>query len=345
MTQTILVTGGLGFIGSHTSVLLLQAGYKVVILDSCVRSDLAVANKMRALLTPEQQANMSIEQVDLCDRNAVDAVFQKYHLDSVIHFAAYKAVGESCQQPLLYYKNNLIGFLNLVEVMEQHGVTKLVHSSSATVYGQAQVPFVESEAQLSKATSPYGQTKINIEYMLEDLTAATNLRAIALRYFNPVGAHPSGLLGEELHTLNNIFPYLSAVYLGQRPELIIFGDDYPTKDGTNERDYIHIMDLARGHLLALQYLDATPACKLEAINLGTGKPLSVLEICQAFAQYSDRPINYRVGPRRAGDIPTMFASDVKAQSLLNFKAELSLQQMVEDTIRFLKTYEGQHKQH
>lgn len=342
MQETILITGGLGYIGSHTALRLLELGYRVVIVDNLSNSKPTTEAKIRKVLNnPELEQNLHVHIVDLIDTEALRTVFQSYKFDGVIHFAALKAVGESCQQPLRYYRNNINATFNLFSMMEEFGVTKLIFSSSATVYGSHAIsPYKEENAFLAKSSSPYGQTKINIEYMIQDICAVTNLRAISLRYFNPVGAHPSGLLGEELIALNNIFPYLSAVYLGNRPELVIFGDDYETPDGTCQRDYIHIMDLVEGHILAYKYLNEHPEVRHDAFNLGTGAGISTLELCKAFQEYGDRPIKYRFGERRAGDLAVMYADPSKAQRLLGFQAQKTVRDMVEDTIRFLQTYEN-----
>lgn len=345
MQETILITGGLGYIGSHTALRLLELGYRVVVVDNLSNSKLTTADKIRKVLNnPTLEQNFYLHIVDLNDTEALREVFAQYSIDGVIHFAALKAVGESCQQPLRYYRNNINATLNLFRMMEEFGVNKLIFSSSATVYGShTPTPYREENAMLAKSSSPYGQTKINIEYMIQDICAVTPLRAISLRYFNPVGAHPSGLLGEELIALNNIFPYLSAVYLGTRPELVIFGNDYETPDGTCQRDYIHIMDLVEGHVLAYQYLNTHPEVRNDAINLGSGQGISTLELCKAFEQYGDRPIKYRFGERRAGDLTIMYADPSKAQRLLGFKVQKTVRDMVEDTIRFLKTYEHEQQ--
>lgn len=302
--KTILVTGGLGFIGSHCSWLLADKGYKVIAVDNLVNTSAQVATKISNLLTDDKKANFEFVELDLRDKAKLEQVFAQNSIDAVIHFAALKAVGESVSKPLEYYNNNVYSTIVLLEVMEQFKVNLMVYSSSATTYGNSTLPFREDQCPLAKASSPYGQTKVVIERMLEDVTYASDLRAVRLRYFNPVGAHESGLLGEELHTPPlNIFPIISEAYLGIRDKVYIFGDDYPTKDGTCERDYIHIMDLVEAHLDALNYLEQNLEVKCEAFNVGTGIPLSVREILETYNQFSDVKIKYEVGPRRAGDIP------------------------------------------
>lgn len=331
----ILVTGGLGFIGSHCALELLQQGHKVVIIDNLVNSNAGVAAKIKAICSPEQRSNLTVVIGDLCDKTVVNDIFTNYPVEAVIHFAALKAVGESCEKPLRYWQNNLNSTFTLLEVMAEHQCEQLIFSSSATVYGENPIPYQE-DAIISRASSPYGNTKIAIEQLIRDISLTGKLRAINLRYFNPVGAHPSGLLGEEYKKPLNIIPMLQDTYLGKRQEIAIFGDDYATADGTCERDYIHIMDLVHGHLLALNYLQAHPEVQLDTFNLGSGKPISVKEIINTFSKFSDREIKVVVAPRRAGDLAAFWADTTKAEQVLGFKVQYTLEQMCEDSLRFTK---------
>ncbi|RIY31821.1 UDP-glucose 4-epimerase GalE [Psittacicella hinzii] len=335
MQKTVLVTGGLGFIGSHTSVSLVQQGYRVVMLDNLANSRLEYFKQVQALLTPTEQANLTLVVGDVTSARDLDALFQQHKIDQVIHFAALKAVGESVAQPLRYTQNNVGGLITLLAQMAKHQVNDIIFSSSATVYGQAPLPLVES-TPIGRASNPYGQSKITCEFLIEDACVSTPLRAVSLRYFNPVGAHPSGLIGEEYKKPFNIFPALYDVYLGKLPHLSVFGTDYPTTDGTAERDYIHIMDIVDGHIKALTFLDQNPTVKHEVINLGTGKAYSVKEIVNEFTKHSDRPIPVEYAPRRPGDLASVYANTDKAQQLLNFKAQYTLAQMCADAIAYLK---------
>lgn len=329
--MAVLITGGAGFIGSHTCVELLEAGREIVVLDNFSNS------KPEALKRIQQITGKDFKfyEADLLDICGIERVFQQNEIDSVIHFAGLKAVGESCHIPLQYYHNNLTGTLLLCQVMEKHNCKKIVFSSSATVYGMHNtVPFRE-DMPLS-ATNPYGQTKLMIEQILTDLYRADPEWSVALlRYFNPIGAHKSGLLGEDPNGIpNNLLPYISQVATGKLKELSVFGDDYDTPDGTGVRDYIHVVDLAQGHLAALDYIaDHTG---VEAINLGTGKGYSVLDVLHAFEEACGKKLPYRIAPRRPGDIATCYADPSKAKQLLNWEAKRTLADMCADGWNFSK---------
>lgn len=329
MTKSVLVTGGAGYIGSHSCVELAQAGYDVVILDNLCNANAGVIDRINAIAGKK----FAFHNVDLLDKAAVEGVFARTRFDAVIHFAGLKAVGESTQQPLRYYHNNLTGTLHLLQAMRAAKVKQLVFSSSATVYGDpAKVPVTES-APLS-ATNPYGQSKLMIETMLRDIAKAEpDWRIIALRYFNPVGAHASGTIGEDpVGIPNNLMPYLMQVAIGKRPKLSVYGGDYPTPDGTGVRDYIHVVDLALGHLAALKCIDALPG--FTAINLGTGHGYSVLEMVRAVAKASGREIPFEIVARRPGDIAACYADAALAQKQLGWKAEHGLDQMCADSWRW-----------
>lgn len=325
----ILVTGGAGYIGSHTVVQLLEAGREVLILDNFSNSSPRVLER---LLTISGRRPALIEG-DIRDGALLERIFADYPIAAVIHFAGLKAVGESVEQPLRYYDNNVVGSLRLFEAMAAAGVDQLVFSSSATVYGDpASVP-IREDFPLS-ATNPYGRSKLHIEEMLRDIARAQpEWRIALLRYFNPVGAHPSGLIGEDPRdTPNNLMPYVAQVAVGRRAELNVFGNDYPTPDGTGVRDFIHVVDLAEGHLSALDALQ-TKAGVL-TVNLGTGKGYSVLEIVSAFERASGRQVPYRIAPRRIGDIASCYADPSLARSLLNYQARRGIDAMCQDAWRW-----------
>ena len=329
--MNILLTGGAGFIGSHTCVELLNAGHEVVIIDNFVNSKPEALDSIRKITGKD----FAFVEADLRDRAAVKALFDAHPVDAVIHFAGLKAVGESVQKPLEYYDNNLGGFFVLAEEMRDHGVKKFVFSSSATVYGMNNpVPF--REEMPTSATNPYGYTKVMIEQMLKDIAVADpEWSIVMLRYFNPIGAHPSGLIGEDPNGIpNNLLPYVAQVAAGKLKELTVFGDDYDTPDGTGVRDYIHVVDLALGHLAALNYADSHTGA--EAINLGTGHGTSVLEIVRAFEKASGRKVPYRIAARRAGDIATCYADTSKAAKLLGWRAERNIDDMCRDGWNFAK---------
>ncbi len=323
--MTILVTGGAGYIGTHTLVELLQAGHQVVVYDNFCNSS------PRALQRVEEISGkkVALVQADICDSLALRQTFDRYRIDAVIHFAGLKAVGESVEKPLDYYHNNIYGTLCLCESMAAAGVKNLVFSSSATVYGDPErLPIREDAATC--ATNPYGRTKLFIEELLRDLQhAEPDWRIAILRYFNPVGAHPAGLIGEDPQGIpNNLFPFITQVAIGQRASLAVFGGDYQTPDGTGVRDYIHVVDLARGHLAALEYLDKNRG--VLTVNLGTGQGYSVLEMVRAFAAASGREIPYQIVARRAGDIASCYADPAFARQTLNWTAAYGLEEMCRD---------------
>lgn len=326
--MAILVTGGAGFIGSHTCVELLDAGYEIVVVDNLSNSKPRVLDRIKEITGRTFQ----FYNVDLLDRDALDRVFSENRIEAVIHFAGLKAVGESVRTPLRYYHNNLTGTFILCETMQTYDVKRIVFSSSATVYGEKnEVPF--SEDMPLSATNPYGRTKLMIEEVLRDLYASDNGWGIALlRYFNPVGAHKSGRLGEDPEGIpNNLMPYITRVAAGTLPELNVFGNDYPTKDGTGVRDYIHVVDLAVGHLRALENVLAEPG--VNAYNLGTGTGYSVLEMIDAFEKATGKKVPYSIVDRRPGDIAVSYADVSKAKQQLNWVAEKGLEEMCEDSWR------------
>jgi UDP-glucose 4-epimerase len=325
----VLVTGGAGYIGSHTCVDLLQAGHEVIVVDSLINSREESIRRIEEITGRK----LLFHKVDLLDQEPLEAVFQESRIDAVIHFAGLKAVGESVIMPLQYYKNNIIGSLVLFEVMMHHGVRNLVFSSSATVYGDpASLPITEDFPL--QASNPYGWGKVMLEQILRDLYQADPGMNIALlRYFNPVGAHPSGRIGEDpMGIPNNLVPYIAQVAVGKLSELQVFGNDYPTPDGTGVRDYIHVMDLASGHMKALEKLDTNPG--LVTYNLGTGKGCSVLEMVNAFAEAAEKKIPYRIVARRSGDIASCYADASKAEKELSWKATRDIHAMCEDTWRW-----------
>lgn len=323
--QNILVTGGTGYIGSHTAVELIQSGYGVIIVDDLSNSKVDVIDKIDEITGTRP----IFVQGDLCDKALVEQVFTKHKIDAVIHFAGFKAVGESVAIPLAYYHNNLVSTLNLCEVMANHKCKKLVFSSSATVYGDPhQVPILENFPRT--ATSPYGNTKLVIEHILEDLYHSDDEWSISLlRYFNPIGAHSSGLIGENPNGIpNNLMPFIAKVAAGQLECLSVFGDDYDTIDGTGVRDYVHVVDLSKGHVLAIDKVLKNSG--IDAYNLGTGKGSSVLEVVNTFMKVNNINVNYRIVERRPGDIATCYADTKKAEKELGFRAEKSLEDMCKD---------------
>ena len=335
MNNKILVTGGVGYIGSHTCIELIAAGYDVVVYDNLSNSNL------EALKRTEQLAGKEIEFIegDVLDSKLLNQVFETHGFFGVIHFAGLKAVGESVAQPLRYYKNNVTGTLELLEVMQAHNVKNFVFSSSATVYGDPETLPIPETAPRS-CTNPYGQSKLTVEYILQDLaTADPSWNIACLRYFNPVGAHSSGLIGEDPNGIpNNLMPFISQVAVGKLKQLSVFGSNYDTVDGTGVRDFIHVVDLAKGHVAALNYISENQSQSqseqglgFEAINLGTGNGSSVLQLVEAFEKVTDQSVPYQLTDRRPGDIAACYASADKAEALLGWQAELTIEDMCKDS--------------
>jgi len=327
----ILVTGGAGYIGSHTLVELLNANHDLTVIDNLSNS------KMESIKRVEQITGKSLifRLVDLCDINDLEDVFKKNRFDAVLHFAGLKAVGESVKEPLRYYHNNITGTINLCRVMSKYNIRNIVFSSSATVYGNpASVPITEDFPV--NTVNPYGTTKLIIEIILKDIQIANpEWNVVILRYFNPVGAHESGLIGEDPNGIpNNLVPYISQVAVGRLPYLNVFGNDYPTKDGTGVRDYIHVVDLAKGHLKAIDKISSDPGYCV--YNLGTGKGFSVLEMIKTYEKWADRPIPYKIVGRRAGDIAECYADPLKANRELGWSAKLGIDEMCRDTWNWQK---------
>ncbi len=328
----VLVTGGLGFIGSHTCVQLIEAGYDIVIVDNLYNAKLEVLDRIETITGVKP----TYYNVDVCNKVELDKIFAKEKCEAIIHFAGYKAVGESCKLPIMYYRNNLDSTLTLLELMEKYAVKNIVFSSSATVYGVPdKVPLTE-DSPVKSATSPYGETKVMIERILSDYASVhTDSNIAILRYFNPIGAHKSKLLGEDPNGLpNNLLPYINKVAVGLLPYVSVFGNDYPTVDGTGVRDYIHVCDLAKGHLLALKKLETN--CGLFICNLGTGKGTSVLEIINAYEKATGVKIPYKIVGRRPGDIATNFASTEKAKKELGFTCDFTIFDACKDGYEFQK---------
>lgn len=319
----ILVTGGAGYIGSHTCVDLLENGYEVVIVDNLYNASRKAVDRVEEITGKK----VTFYEADLLDKKALNAIFDKENIDAVIHFAGLKAVGESVSKPIEYYQNNLTGTLHLVDCMRAHNVKKIIFSSSATVYGEpAFVPITE-ECPKGSPTNPYGWTKWMLEQILTDLhTADSEWNVILLRYFNPIGAHESGLIGEDPKGIpNNLVPYVSQVAVGKRECLGVFGDDYKTHDGTGVRDYIHVMDLASGHVKAIQKLSDTPAVRI--YNLGTGNGYSVLDVVHAYEKACGHEIKYEIKPRRAGDTDELYSDSTKANDELGWEAKYNIDDM------------------
>ena len=326
----ILVTGGLGFIGSHTCVELSKKGYEVIIVDNLYNSKEEVIEKLEKITG----TRFKLYKYDLLDKEKIEEIFESNQIDAVIHFAGYKAVGESVKKPLMYYSNNLQSTINLLEVMQKYNVKKLVFSSSATVYGDPGCPKYVEEMGRGKTTNPYGTTKAMIEKILEDLYSSDNSWDISiLRYFNPVGAHESGLIGEEPNGIpNNLMPYVMKVASGKLEILSIFGNDYPTVDGTGVRDYIHVVDLAKGHVCALDKMKKG----LNIYNLGSGKGVSVLELVTTFEKVNNLKVNYKIVERRAGDLAEYYADPTKALNELGWKTEKTLEDICQDSWKYEK---------
>jgi UDP-glucose 4-epimerase len=326
MPATILVTGGLGYIGSHTSVELIEKGYTVIIADNLSNSELFILDRIEQITGTKPL----FYQVDLCDADAVINLFYQNNIDVVIHFAAYKSVSESVKEPLKYFYNNLQSLMNVLEAMQENKVKHIVFSSSATVYGEPdQLPVTEA-APFKKALSAYGSTKQMGEEMLGKICDTGSIKNISLRYFNPVGAHASALLGELPKGIpNNLFPFVTQTAIGKIKQLTVFGDDYDTPDGSCIRDYIHVVDLAGAHVQACKRLvEEKAAANFEVFNIGTGKGTSVLEMIRTFENITGVKLNYTIGPRREGDAPAVFAGTDKANGLLDWKAALSLEVMI-----------------
>jgi UDP-glucose-4-epimerase len=329
--MNILVTGGAGYIGSHTCIELLNSGHNVIVMDNYSNSSpevLKIVEKLAGRPFP-------VYECDMLDYEGFEKIFTENKIDAVIHFAGLKAVGESVGKPLEYYHNNLTGTINLLRLMKKHNVKKLVFSSSATVYGMNNTAPFKEDMPLS-TTNPYGTTKLMIETFLKDLCfAEPGWKVALLRYFNPIGAHQSGLIGENPNGIpNNLMPYIMKVAVGQLPCLSVYGDDYPTPDGTGVRDYIHVCDLATGHLKALEKLDTLEGAR--AYNLGTGKGSSVLDVVHAFEKASGQKVNYKIAPRRPGDIAECYADVSRAKHELGWEAKFSLDDMCRDSWNFIK---------
>lgn len=336
--KKILVTGGAGYIGSHTCIELLNSGYQVVIVDDFTNSVAEPIKRVQELTGK----TLSFHEVNLLDKPALDAVFKKEgKIDAVIHFAALKAVGESVEQPLMYYKNNIAGSLSLFEVMQENEVSNIVFSSSATVYGDPEETPIKEDAPVH-ATNPYGQTKAMMEQILIDSSKAYNWGVILLRYFNPVGAHESGQIGEDPEYPNNLLPFVSQVAVGIRPHVTIFGDDYDTIDGTGVRDYIHVVDLARAHVKSIEKLTSDVNGTL-IYNIGTGTGYSVKQMVETFRKVSGKEIKTVIGPRRAGDIAECTADATLANNDLNWHAEFGLQEMIESAWKWQSNYPNGYK--
>jgi UDP-glucose 4-epimerase len=338
--KNVLVTGGAGYIGSHTVVELINAGYNPVIIDNFNNSEKKVINRLKELTGKE----IAIYEQDFQDQAKLDEVLKKEKIDGVIHFAAYKAVGESVHNPLKYYDNNVAGLVKLLEVLEKHRVQQLVFSSSCTVYGEADKLPLTEESPVKPAASPYGSTKQMDEIIIRDATAASkSLKSLALRYFNPIGAHPTALIGElPIGRPSILVPFITQTVAGWHDQLTVFGDDYPTPDGTCIRDYIHVVDLAKAHVKALDYLAGQKATFYDVFNIGTGTGSSVLEVIKTFEKVTGQKVPYKIGPRRSGDITVSYAAVDKANKLLGWKSELKLADALTDAWRWQETLSKQN---
>ncbi len=329
----ILVTGGTGYIGSHTCVELLDAGYEIVVIDNLSNSKIEVVDKIKEITGKD----FKFYEGDCCDKNILTKIFEENNIDAVIHFAGFKAVGESVKLPLKYYRNNLDSTITLLEVMNEYNVKKIAFSSSATVYGKPETLPIKEDFPLS-TTNPYGTTKLMIEDILRDLYVSDNEWSIAiLRYFNPIGAHKSGLIGENPNDIpNNLMPYIVKVATHELECLSVFGNDYDTKDGTGVRDYIHVVDLAKGHIKAIEKVLKDKG--VDAYNLGTGNGYSVLEIVNTFMDVNKINVNYKITDRRPGDIDACYADPTYAKEKLNWEANLGIEEMCEDAYNFVKNF-------
>ena len=335
----ILVTGGAGFIGSHTLVELRQAGHDVVVVDNLCNSSPEALRRVEALTGKP----VTFYEADIRDRAALEKIFSDNRLDACIHFAGLKAVGESVEKPWEYYENNISGTLVLLDVMRRHGCKNIIFSSSATVYGDpVEIPITE-QCPKGQCTNPYGWTKSMLEQVMMDIQKADpEWNVVLLRYFNPIGAHPSGTMGEDPNGIpNNLMPYVTQVAIGKRPELGVFGNDYPTPDGTGVRDYIHVVDLARGHVAALGAIERH--CGLAIYNLGTGHGYSVLDVVKAFEKVNGVPVPYSIKPRRAGDIATCYSDPAKAERELGWKARYGIEEMCRDSWNWQKNNPNGYK--
>ncbi|MBT6236612.1 MAG: UDP-glucose 4-epimerase GalE [Bacteroidetes bacterium] len=325
MSKTILVTGGLGYIGSHTVVELQAAGYDVVVIDNLNNSSQEVKTRIEEI----SGQSFELTVADVNDNAALEELFAKYNFEGVIHFAAHKAVGESVDYPVMYYQNNVSGLISLLGVMEKHAVSNLIFSSSCTVYGETKNPPVTEQTPIQKAESPYGTSKILCEEIITDYAKHKDFKSILLRYFNPVGAHPSSKIGElPLGVPNNLVPYITQTAAGIREQLTVFGDDYNTEDGTCIRDYIHVLDLAKAHVKALSYCDKM-AERVDVFNVGTGNGNTVLEVIRAFETVNNLKLNYKIGPRRGGDIEKIFAETTKVNDVLGWTAQYDIKDMMQ----------------
>lgn len=336
--MTILVTGGTGYIGSHTCVELLQKGYEVVVFDNLFNSKRDVVDKIEKITGKK----IKFYKADMLDKESMRPVFEENTFDAVIHFAGLKAVGESVEKPLWYYQNNIAGTLNLCELMNEYNCKKIIFSSSATVYGSPKTVPITEDFPLS-TTNPYGSTKLMLERILSDFCVPDkDWSVILLRYFNPIGAHESGLLGESPNGIpNNLMPYIMQVAVGKLPELGVFGNDYDTPDGTGVRDYIHVVDLAKGHVNAVEKVTSDSGVNI--YNLGTGNGYSVLDIVKAFEEANGVKIPYSIKPRRAGDIATCYANPKKAKEELGWEAQYDLKKMCQDSWRFARMYNAEQE--
>lgn len=325
----VLVTGGLGYIGSHTVIELIEEGFEPIVIDNLSNSKLEVKDKIEKITG--KKLKVYIE--DVCNEESLDKIMTENNITDVIHFAGYKAVGESVAKPIMYYENNLLSTISLLKQMKKHHVKNIIFSSSATVYGQPEKLPITEDSKVGGTTNPYGTTKLMIEKILSDVYKADNeMNITILRYFNPVGGHVSGLLGESPNGIpNNLMPYIVRVAVGKLECLSVFGNDYDTKDGTGVRDYIHVVDLAKGHIAAIKHMNG-----LRYYNLGTGTGYSVLELVNAFEKVNNLKVNYKIVERRPGDIASCYADSSKALKELNWKAEKTLEDMMKDSYRFIE---------
>lgn len=325
----VLVTGGLGYIGSHTVIELIEEGFEPIVIDNLSNSKLEVKDKIEKITG--KKLKVYIE--DVCNEESLDKIMTENNITDVIHFAGYKAVGESVAKPIMYYENNLLSTINLLKQMKKHHVKNIIFSSSATVYGQPEKLPITEDSKVGGTTNPYGTTKLMIEQILSDVYKSDNeMNITILRYFNPVGGHVSGLLGESPNGIpNNLMPYIVRVAVGKLECLSVFGNDYDTKDGTGVRDYIHVVDLAKGHIAAIKHMNG-----LRYYNLGTGTGYSVLELVNAFEKVNNLKVNYKIVERRPGDIASCYADPSKALKELNWKAEKTLEDMMKDSYRFIE---------